>query len=53
MIDLPQNQRVLCRTGAREVTQDELSLIHGGECGRPTSNLSRGPNGFPIDITQD
>jgi hypothetical protein len=53
MNDLPQNQRVLGRTGAREVSQDELSLIHGGECGRPTSTLSRGPNGVPIDTTQD
>ena len=53
MTDLPQNQRVLGRTGARELSQDELSLIHGSEAGRPTSTLSRDPNGVPRDITQD
>ena len=53
MTDLPQNQRVLGRTGARELSQDELPLIHGGESGRPTSTLSRDPNGVPRDITQD
>jgi hypothetical protein len=53
MTDLPRNQRVLGRTGARELNQDELSLIHGSEGGRPTSTLSRDPNGIPRDITQD
>ena len=53
MTNLPQNQRVLGRTGARELNQDELSLIHGSEGGRPTSTLSRDPNGIPRDITQD
>ena len=53
MTDFSQNQRVLGRTGARELSQDELSLIHGGECGRPTSTLSRDPNGIPRDMTQD
>ena len=52
MTDLPPNQRVLGRTGARELSQDELSLIHGSE-GGPTSTLSRDPNGIPRDITQD
>ncbi|HVG90418.1 MAG TPA: hypothetical protein VNB54_02910 [Alphaproteobacteria bacterium] len=53
MTNLPRNQRVLGRTGARELTEDELSLIHGSEGGRPTSTLSRDPNGIPRDITQD
>ena len=53
MTDLPKNQRVLGRTGARELSQDELSLVHGSEGGRPTSTLSRDPNGIPRDITQD
>jgi len=53
MTDFPRKQRVLGRTGARELSQDELSLIHGGECGRPTSTLSRDPNGIPRDMTQD
>jgi len=53
MIDVHRNQRVLGRTGARELSQDELSLIHGSEGGRPTSTLSRDPNGVPRDITQD
>jgi len=53
MTDLRQNQRVLGRTGARELRQDELSLIHGSDGGRPTSTLSRDPNGVPRDITQD
>lgn len=48
MTDLPQNQRVLGRTGARELSQDELSLVHGSEGGRPTSTLSRDPNGVPL-----
>ena len=51
MTDLRQNQRVLGRTGARELSQDELSQIHGS--GGPTSTLSRDPNGVPRDITQD
>ena len=53
MTDLSQNQRVLGRTGARELSQDELSLVHGSDCGRPTSTLSRDPNGVPRDITQE
>jgi hypothetical protein len=53
MTDLCQNQRVLGRTGARELSQDELSLIRGGDGGRPTSTLSRDPNGVPRDTTQD
>lgn len=53
MTNLPRNQRVLGRTGARELTQDELSLVHGSEAGRPTSTLSRDANGIPRDITQD
>ena len=53
MTDLPQNRRVLGRIGARELSQDELSLVHGSDGGRPTSTLSRDPNGIPRDITQD
>lgn len=53
MADFPQNQRVLGRIGARELSQDELSLVHGSEAGRPTSTLSRDPNGIPRDTTQD
>jgi hypothetical protein len=53
MTDLRQNQRVLGRAGARELSQDELSLIYGSDGGRPTSTLSRDPNGIPRDITQD
>ncbi len=53
MTDLSRNQRVLGRTGARELSQDELSLIHGSEGGTHTSTLSRDPNGIPRDITQD
>jgi len=51
MIDVSKSQRVLGRTGARELSQDELSQIHGS--GGPTSTLSRDPNGVPRDITQD
>ena len=43
MTDLRQNQRVLGRVGARKLSQDELSQIHGS--GGPTSTLSRDPNG--------
>lgn len=53
MTDLPQNQRVLGRIGARELSQHELSLVHGSEGGRPTSSLSLDPNGIPRDMTQD
>jgi hypothetical protein len=53
MTNLSQNQRVLGRIGARELSPDELPLINGGESGRPTSHLSRDPNGVPQDITQD
>jgi hypothetical protein len=53
MTDLPGNHRVLGRKGARELSQDELSLIRGSEGGRPTSTLSRDANGIPRDITQD
>ena len=51
MTNLHHNQRVLGRTGARELSQDELAQIHGS--GGPTSTLSRDPNGVPRDITQD
>lgn len=53
MTNLSQNQRVLARTGARELGQDELSLIHGSEGRPPTSIVSRDAHGIPRDITQD
>jgi bacteriocin-like protein len=53
MTNLSQNQRVLSRIGARELSQDELSHVNGGGCGRPTSVISRDSNGIPRDITQD
>lgn len=53
MTNLSENQRVLGRTGARELSQDELSLIPGSEGRPPTSIVSRDAHGIPRDITQD
>lgn len=48
------DMRVLARTSARIVTQEEIVKVTGGEtCHLPTSTISRGPNGQPRDITQD
>lgn len=46
--------RVLCRMGARILTQEEIAKVTGGDEGHlPTSHLSRDASGRPMDITQD
>jgi hypothetical protein len=45
--------RVLGRMGAREMSQEEVERVTGGEAPRPTSTLSRDASGRPVDITQD
>jgi hypothetical protein len=48
------DMRVLGRTGARIITQEELARVTGGDEGHlPTSHLSRDASGRPMDITQD
>jgi Ni2+-binding GTPase involved in maturation of urease and hydrogenase len=54
MSDQKDDRRVIARTSARIVTQEEIAKVTGGEeCHLPTSIISRGPNGLPRDITQD
>ena len=54
MSNQKNDMRVLARTSARIVTQEEIEKVTGGEeCHLPTKTISRGPNGFPLDITQD
>ncbi|HZS26950.1 MAG TPA: hypothetical protein VFB76_06945 [Candidatus Angelobacter sp.] len=52
MSDQKNDMRVLARTSARIVTQEEIARVIGGQ-GRPTGTLSRDPKGNPVDITQD
>lgn len=46
------DMRVLARSGARMLTQEEIAKVSGGQ-DRPTGTLSRDPKGNPVDITQD
>jgi hypothetical protein len=46
--------RVLARTGARVLTQEEIANVTGGEGDHlPTSHVSRDASGRPLDITND
>jgi bacteriocin-like protein len=46
--------RVLSRTGARTISQEELAKVTGGDEGHlPTKILSRDASGRPVDMTQD